>query len=493
MKKPHFSRTSVIGLVITLVLLGVAAFAINLNGALADDIASATEGEYTVYIPFVARKWKPPLNAFGVEIRSGFVNAIAETGAQGGATWVRYLGIRWDAVEAQDGAIDWTKLATFEQEIKKLNEEGLEPMVIIRGTPTWARMPEYPDHVCGPIRQDALDDFADFVYTMVKKYSQAPYNVRYWELGNEPDVDPREISEMAIYGCWGDWDDPYYGGGYYATMLQSVYPAIKQADPKAQVMIGGLLLVCDPQNPPVGVDVKNCAAAKFFEGIIRAGGANYFDIVAYHAYPLWKETHGMIDWDLTNYFWKHRGGILLGKLDYLQEILAKYSVTKPILMNEGGLICTYWETDPNFPLCQDGQLYEDQSNYMVRLYVRTLASELIGSSWYTLNGPGWRESGLLDADQQPRPAYDVMAFMTVLLEDARYLGVLANDTLEGYAFSVPRTGRTIQVYWSNDATTFNVPKPAGTVAVYDRLGNVLDSSSVSILVGFDPILIEIAP
>jgi hypothetical protein len=130
---------------------------------------------------------------------------------------------------------------------------------------------------------------------------------------------------------------------------------------------------------------------------------------------------------------------------------------------------------------------------MVRLYVRTLVSDLIGSSWYTLNGPGWRESGLLDADQQPRLAYDVMTFMTVLLEDARYLGVLANDTLEGYVFSVPRTGRTIQVYWSNDATAFSVPKPAGTVAVYDRFGNLLDSSGASIPVGFEPVFIEIAP
>jgi hypothetical protein len=39
-----------------------------------------------------------------------------------------------------------------------------------------------------------------------------------------------------------------FGGEYYGNMLKIVYPAIKSADPQAQVLVGGLLLDCDPVN-----------------------------------------------------------------------------------------------------------------------------------------------------------------------------------------------------------------------------------------------------
>jgi hypothetical protein len=83
------------------------------------------------------------------------------------------------------------------------------------------------------------------MHDLVARYSVPPYNVKYWELWNEPDVDPALaglIGGDIPFGCWGDSTDPYYGGGYYAEMLKAVYPRIKAADPQAQVARGRIAL-----------------------------------------------------------------------------------------------------------------------------------------------------------------------------------------------------------------------------------------------------------
>ena len=52
------------------------------------------------------------------------------------------------------------------------------------------------------------------------------------------------------------------------------------------MLIGGLLLDCDPgPNPNICAELgKNDRPPKYLEGILRNGGGNYFDGVAFHAY-----------------------------------------------------------------------------------------------------------------------------------------------------------------------------------------------------------------
>jgi hypothetical protein len=124
--------------------------------------------------------------------------------------------------------------------------------------------------------QEHFIGFAQFVAEAVERYSQPPYDVRYWEIWNEPDVGLGVIPAQSGFGCWGDPDDPYFGGGYYAEMLKVVYPVIKQVNPEIIVLIGGLLLDCDPVDPPESPPgsgiLKDCSSAKFFQGILEEGG-----------------------------------------------------------------------------------------------------------------------------------------------------------------------------------------------------------------------------
>ncbi len=441
---------------------------------------------HSIYLPLVLKNFPPPPSVFGVEINRGQVAATISQAADAGAYWVRYNGILWHEVEAVQGTFNWDALDGVASEIKMIRANGMEPMVVIRGTPTWAQ--KIPGYYCGPIKDEYLDEFASFVQQVVDRFKAAPYQVKYWEIGNEPDVHPEAVEPNSPYGCWGNLNDEYYGGGDYATMLRYVYPAIKQADPTAQVIFGGLLLVCDPAISP-----DDCKAAKFLEGALRNGGAPYFDILAYHSYPYWFQGPPNYEWDLHQWLWNHRRGVFLGKLDYLREILTSYNVQKPIMMNEGGMMCG-WDGGSDYQRCLDGTLYNVQSNYVVRLYARAWSNNVIGAVWYTLNGPGWRAAGLLDNNQQPRPAYNAFKFLANLLREAEYAGQLSSGALEGYAFRNNRIHRTYQIYWSNDsAIPFNLQKPAGTLAVYNQLGENITPATDTIIISFDPItIIEIS-
>lgn len=412
---------------------------------------------------------------FGAEIARGAVTSVQARIRETRLNWVRYNGVRWSEVESPEGVRYWDELSGVDQDLQAITAQGGQALVVVRGTPAWARTATAAE--CGAIKPEALDAFANFMGALVARYSVAPFNVRYWELWNEPDVDPALVAPDAVYGCWGDSNDPYYGGGYYAEMLKKVYPAIKRADPNAQVVVGGLLLDCDPENPPAG---KDCTPGKFLEGILRNGGGDSFDIVGYHAYTYWNA--GRMDWDRIQASWRHRGGVTAGKLDFLRATLGRYNLQKPILQDEAALLCRRSD-----PACFTGTYLNDQANYVVRLYTRSLTSAVTGVIWYTLNGPGWQDGGLLDSTQAPRPAYKAMRFLNSILRDATYVAPLGSGTTEGYAF---RNGDTsYRIYWTNDTTTATLPLPPNTRAIYDPQGQPL-SLGANLSIGFEPIIVE---
>ncbi len=195
---------------------------------------------------------QPPGTAslFGVTISNGFVAATAGRAAAARANWVRQSGFLWSEIEPTPGAREWSRVAGLEADLQALAAQGLTAIAVVQSTPAWAQ--QIPGHSCGAIKPEALDAFAGFMRDLVARYSAPPYNIRYWEIWNEEDVDPSMVGPTSGFGCWGNATDPYYGGGAYAEMLKRVYPAIKQANPSAQVLLGGMLLDCDADHPLKG-------------------------------------------------------------------------------------------------------------------------------------------------------------------------------------------------------------------------------------------------
>ena len=100
-----------------------------------------------------------------------------------------------------------------------------------------------------------------------------------------------------------------------------------------------------------------------------------------------------------------------------------------------------------------------------------MALGLQTSIWYTLDGPDWRYSGLLNSDQEPKPAYHALQGLTSLLVEARYLGPIGQSSgLEGYAFPRSDTQGRPWVLWAPDAVEVTIDLPAGLQQSYDLLG-----------------------
>ncbi|HNS49569.1 MAG TPA: hypothetical protein PKO09_00110 [Anaerolineae bacterium] len=402
---------------------------------------------------------------------------------QAGIYWVRFGAFSWARIEparTEPPTYHWETVD--EESLLKAASDGMQVIAIIRFAPVWAQ--QVQGKPCGPIRADTLDAYSQFLYALVERYSALPFSVQYWELGNEPDVAPSLVASNSVFGCWGDANDPYYGGGYYAEMLKRAYPAIKAADAGAQVVLGGLLLDCDPTHPPEG---KDCFPARFLEGVLRSGGGSSFDIVSFHGYATY--SSGTPNSDLLHPSWGPRGGVVLGKANFLREVLSSYGLDKPLLHTEGALLCPVsYKASCNPP---SAAFYEVQADYVVWLYVRNWAEGLLGTVWYTMDGPGWHESGLLDGGQQPKPAYRALQFLSQELSGAVYRRPAPGlSGLVGYEFETPT--RRIWVVWSPDQTPRMATLPAGTVRVLDKYGQELASGVESISVS-SPVYLELAP
>lgn len=396
--------------------------------------------------------------------------------ASAGVRWVRRNGLLWASVEPHPGARSWAAVSGLESELQAAHELGLEVILVIRDTPAWAQA--VPGYACGPVAPQALDTLAQFAFDAVKRYGSAPYGVKHWELWNEPDVAPELVAPDSGYGCWGDSSDPYYGGGAYAQMLQAVYPAIKAADPEAKVLLGGLLLASEPgPDDPV-------APGRFLEGVLRAGGGDYFDVTSFHGYAqFWNK---LVDWEMQIDAWAPRGGVIAGKASFLREVLAGYGYDKPLILTESGLLCPSCGTPP-------GEAFlAAQAAYVPRLYVRNGALGLIATVWYTLEGPGWRNGGLLEGAQQPRPAFRAFETLNAFLgKDC----VLADDrsqaNLAVYVHQCP--GDQVWVLWTKGNESRQYLLPAGFVQAFDHFGTPIPLGGGSISAGFAPIYLRITP
>jgi len=424
---------------------------------------------------------------FGIELdevsEQGGVNLLAEVGAY----WVRRNALMWSDVEYLPGQRNWQNLARLEVEFQTASAQGLKLILIVRSTPPYAR--QVPNSACGAVVDAQFEAFADFMFDAVTRYSQPPFNVLYWEIGNEPDIDPALVSSQSVYGCWGDQADPYYGGRHYAEMLKVVYPRIKAANPQAQVLVGGLLLDCDPDSPPESPPgsgkFKDCSPGRYLEGILEAGGGAYFDAVSFHAYDYYGEglgRYGNLNWYST---WNTTGPVLQAKAAFLNELLARYGWGDiPLLNTEVGLICVSSPAQ-----CASDEFELTKAYYTAQVNASALAEGLKANIWYSL--AGWRDSGLVGPGRTPRLAFTAYGASTERLEGAAATGAFAlEDGLMGYGYE--RQGTVGWVVWAVDDSAHMLALQQISSRIFDVFGVELETSNL-VEIGVAPVYIEWEP
>lgn len=427
-----------------------------------------------VYLPFVLKNY-PLQNVFGITLYSMDGAGGLNEAALAGTVWTRNAFI-WSNIEPSMGERNWD--LNLQQGLINAASLGLQPIMLIESTPDWALKVGYN---CGAVAEDKFIALGQFAYDLVARYSAPPYNVRYWELWNEPDVE-------GALGCWGDVSDPsYYGGGYYGEMLKAVYPRIKEADPRAQVLVGGLLLDCDPQNPPVG---KDCVSSKFLEGILASGAGSYFDGVSFHAYDFYtgKGSYVNDNWHSSS---STTGPASIAKTRYLKDVLAEYGYGLKYLMSTETAV--FYGPNVMDPLCDPNAPPEveiTKVDYVIHSYAVAVAQGWKANVWYSAFGV--RCSGLLNIDRTSKPAFIAYQFARQKLGEALFIRSISEyPGVMGYEYEI--TGRKLWVLWSLDGQQRLITLPNEPVEV-NRVGEdgvaVLETSTNPITINLSPIFIE---
>jgi hypothetical protein len=234
-------------------------------------------------------------------------------------------------------------------------------------------------------------------------------------------------------------------------------------DATTQVLIGGLLLDCNPENPPAGQD---CKSSRFLEGILLNGGGPYFDIVSFHAYTYFAEALDLV----VNPGWPGSLTAIPEKTTFLRTVLARYGFGSKGLMNtEAALLCADATS-----ACR-----EKQARYVARAYTEALAMGLKGQVYFALINDSWRYTGLLEKNLTPRPAYNAYATATSFLTSVSFQGMATGypATIQGYSFHQQSTPWYLDVIWSADGSAQSATLPVGASA-YDHYGSLVASTGV---------------
>ncbi len=167
-----------------------------------------------------------------------------------GIPWVRTL-INWRFFEPKQGERNW---GPTDKAMKVLEENEMNIMATLGHTASWAHnLYRYPG---------GWQLFADHAARCVERYPK----VKVWEVWNEADY------QTDVFG-------PRPGEGF-AEMLKAAYPAMKKANPKALIAIGGL----------TGGNEAEKRLSPFYEQVTAAGGLPYFDMINIH-YRHFNEYH----------------------------------------------------------------------------------------------------------------------------------------------------------------------------------------------------------
>ena len=456
-----------------------------------------TDETVLVFLPLMLNRFPPKL-FYGVELLKIIEDTGLELILKAGSKWSRSGRVAWMDVQPEEGIEpNWAALADSELQWVIAAEKGLKNIVIVDSTPYWAQLID--GYSCGPIIEDKLDAFASFMYKLVRRYSQPPWNIKHWELWNEPDVSHTLVEPDATIGCWGDEFDENYGGGYYAEMMKRVYPAVKSADPAAKVLVGGLLLDCDPRIWYAcgdGFGGHGDLPPKFLRGILSNGGKDFFDGISFHSYEYYFFELGVYANPRWVSEWNRTGPVMLAKLDYITELLTEFNAAnKSLYSTENGLLsyCVddHWPTE-----CGTQETFElTKAYYVAQTYAvasrAVTLNRLQMNNWWSIYG--WKESGLLKSiDNTPLPAYFAYSFSAAQLQRADYQRDIIEYTgVMGYEFRM--NSSLIWIIWSLDGETHDLQLPSIPTAGYHVDGEILNRyllNGISLKVTREPIYVR---
>jgi len=386
---------------------------------------------------------------------SSLVEALKDSGAD----WAR-VRIEWELIEpgepvpGQPPEYDWQY---HDDNLRLVAETGVRMIATVSDSPGWAA--SFP---CAPIYPDRLDDFARYLTDLVERYKEPPFNIRHWELVNEPDSTRLISGQFSGHGCWA------YEGDQYAQMLEVANQAIKAVDSQATILMGG-----------VAYDWFTEYGGPFFryfpDNVMFNGGGDYIDVLNFHFFtdfsaewdrwnPLSEDrlndwipapTCGKVD-DGLDIPYDVEGFDVIAKATHFQNRMEVcFGVSKPVWITE--------LAGHGYP--DDQESLDDQARYVIKVYARALSAGVQNITWFSLDQPPYDPFGqaLLYPDFSPKPAFFAYQTLTSQLDgfyeyiynrnDCTWDSSGASCLVEAYVFK-NNSNEQKTVAWGSETLSF---------------------------------------
>lgn len=218
-----------------------------------------------------------------------------------GARWVR-ADLMWTHVQP-DGP-DTYRWERFDRVVTAAEERGLDLLPVLGFTPAWARPVDCTSKQCRPA--DPME-FAAFAGAAAKRY--APRGVHTWEVWNEPN----------LTRSWAPAPDE----GAYTALLTETSQALRDNDPEAYVILGGLAATTTTKD-------GNISQTAFLQGVSARGGNHVVDAIGYHPYTYPFLASSVTSWGTP---WER----IEGTPDSLRSVLVANGTPKmPVWLTEFG-------------------------------------------------------------------------------------------------------------------------------------------------------------
>ncbi len=298
----------------------------------------------------------------------------------------------------------WDK---YDNIVDLADKYDMQVIARVSNPPAWTRSQGNEAGSYAP--PDNVQDFADFVFTLVQRYRG---RIRYYQLWNEPNIYP-------------EWGNYAISPEDYTQLLCAGARAARAADPDVVIINGALAstIVLQPAAPPPGNALNDLI---FMQRMYDAGARDCFDIVAMQGYGLWSgPTDRRMNPRVLNF----------ARPLFMRDLMvANGDAHKAIWISEMN-----WNAVPDaVPDKRFGQVSEaQQARYLVRAYER-IQQEWpwlgVANTWYFKRPDDtWRQEAkpeyyfrLTEPDFTPLPVYEAMKEYAPAVNDRPLMGVGAH-------------------------------------------------------------------
>jgi len=356
-----------------------------------------------------------PESAFGMGVYLGrFGDAemeeVARLAGEAGVKWSRE-DFSWQRIEPRRGEFHWDY---YDRLLERAHRYGITVYAIVGYWTDWTK----------PYTAEGIEDYARFIGALVTHYRD---RIHQWEIWNEPNIffwqGPKEL---------------------YAELLKKSHAAIKEVDPKAQVL--GL--------STAGIDFK------FIDQMLAKQAP--LDVLTIHPY---RRTLKEADF--------------IGELKKVSDLVKLADgARRPVWITEMG-----WATHvPHHVLRQDfeANTQRAQAELIARTYLSTILSGVEPRTfWYDFRNDGddpvyfEHNMGIVQRDGRPKPAYLAFATMARLLNDKRFVRA-RNDWPGVYACefaAATSTGDQVLALWKPGADgEIDISLPSGNGVCINTIG-----------------------